>query len=206
MVSGVIMPIPDDWGAPCALTAFITDISERKHAEARLRELATHDSLTGLPNRAWINQRLDAMLAQPLRDLYTTVFFIDLNRFKAVNDSMGAFHRRPPVAARGTAAHSCMRPGDAVARLDGDEFMVAASCAGRDAASAIAERLLAALQLPFIVDGIELCVGAAIGISLAAGNGSTGQLFQHADSAMYQAKSLGADGFRFFEQETNCST
>ncbi|GGY16622.1 sensor domain-containing protein [Pseudoduganella dura] len=192
----------DAAGRPCSLTAFITDITDRKHAEARLEELATRDSLTGLPNRAWINRRVGDMLGQPRNETYTTVFFIDLNRFKEVNDSMGHATGDRLLQQVGQRLQACMRPGDVVARLGGDEFVVAASCTGRDAASTIAERLLGALKTPFHADGLEMRVGASIGISLAKpGAASTELLFQHADTAMYQAKALGNGSFQFFEPE-----
>ncbi|MBB3224721.1 sensor domain-containing protein [Pseudoduganella umbonata] len=189
-------------GQPRSLTAFITDITERKHAEARLEEMATRDTLTGLPNRAWINRRVGDMLGGPHHETYTTVFFIDLNRFKEVNDSLGHATGDRLLQQVGERLQSCMRPGDVVARLGGDEFVVAASCAGRDAAAAIAQRLLATLALPFYTDGLEMRVGASIGISLARpGAMSTEQLFEKADTAMYKAKAQGNGSFQFFEPE-----
>ncbi|TWI69855.1 PAS domain S-box-containing protein/diguanylate cyclase (GGDEF)-like protein [Pseudoduganella lurida] len=183
------------------LSVFFHDITERKLAEAQLEQLATHDSLTGLPNRAWINRRVDTMLAQPAGASHTTVFFIDLNRFKEVNDSLG--HAAGDVLLRQVAARlqSCMRPGDVVARQGGDEFVVAASCTGREAASAIAQRLLQALDAPFVADGLEMRVGASIGISLSDAGVASQLLFQKADTAMYKAKALGGAGYQFFEPE-----
>lgn len=191
-----------DQGQPLSMTAFITDITERKRAEARLEQLATRDILTGLPNRAWINQHLQAMLGQARADMATTVLFIDLNRFKQVNDSLGHATGDVLLQQVGARLQSCMRPGDMVARLGGDEFVVAANCAGPDAAAAIAQRLLTALKTPFYVGGLEICVGAAIGISLSnQGADTSEQLFQNADTAMYRAKAAGDDAYRFFEPE-----
>jgi diguanylate cyclase (GGDEF)-like protein/PAS domain S-box-containing protein len=190
----------DAQGRARSLTAFITDITERKRAEARLEELANQDALTGLPNRSWINRRVSDMLGQGHGT--TTVFFIDLNRFKEVNDSMGHATGDRLLRQVGERLQSCMRPGDVVARLGGDEFVVAADCAGRDAAAAIARRLLATMTRPFEADGIEMRVGASIGISLAGiGVTSTDDLFQKADTAMYKAKALGDGAFQFFEPE-----
>jgi diguanylate cyclase (GGDEF)-like protein/PAS domain S-box-containing protein len=181
------------------LSVFFHDISERKAAEAKLEELATRDSLTGLPNRAWINGRVDDMLRRTAEGAVATIFFIDLNRFKEINDSMG--HATGDLLLQQVSERlcQCMRPGDVVARLGGDEFVVAASCAGREAATAIAQRLLAQLETPFYADGLEMCVGASIGISLAAPGVTTQQLFQSADTAMYKAKSSDTGGFAFFE-------
>ena len=181
------------------LSVFFHDISERKAAEAKLEELATRDSLTGLPNRAWINSRVDEMLGRAAPGGVATIFFIDLNRFKEINDSMG--HATGDLLLQQVSERlcQCMRPGDVVARLGGDEFVVAATCTGPEAASAIAQRLLAQLKTPFYADGLEMCVGASIGISLAAPGVTTQQLFQSADTAMYKAKASGAGGFAFFD-------
>ncbi|QNA87899.1 EAL domain-containing protein [Massilia sp. Dwa41.01b] len=190
----------DAQGEARSLTAFIIDITERKRAEARLEELATRDTLTGLPNRNWINRRVSSMLDQGQGG--TTVFFIDLNRFKEVNDSMGHATGDRLLQQVGRRLQSCMRPGDVVARLGGDEFVVAASCMGREAATAIARRLLATMDMPFVADGMEMRVGASIGISLAGGEDtSTDELFQKADTAMYKAKAQGDGSFQFFEPE-----
>ncbi|MBB3221687.1 sensor domain-containing protein [Pseudoduganella umbonata] len=188
----------DAQGHARSLTAFITDITERKHAEAQLEILATRDTLTGLPNRTWINRRVSDMLGR--NPGATTLFFIDLNRFKEVNDSLGHATGDRLLQQVGRRLQSCMRPGDAVARLGGDEFVVAANCKGRDAAAAIAQRLLASMDQPFDADGMEMRVGASIGISQAGADvTSTEELFQKADTAMYKAKALGDGSFQFFE-------
>lgn len=181
------------------LSVFFHDISERKAAEAKLEQLATRDSLTGLPNRAWINSRVDDMLGHPCQAGVATIFFIDLNRFKEINDSMG--HATGDILLQQVSERlcQCMRPGDVVARLGGDEFVVAASCTGPDAATVIAQRLLAQLKTPFYADGAEMCVGASIGICMASPGATTQELFQSADTAMYKAKASGTGGFAFFD-------
>jgi diguanylate cyclase (GGDEF)-like protein/PAS domain S-box-containing protein len=184
------------------LSVFFHDISDRKRAEERLEQLATRDDLTGLPNRAWLNGHLKAMLGQARSQAATTVMFIDLNRFKEVNDSLGHAAGDVLLQQVGQRLQSCMRPGDVVARLGGDEFVVAAQCAGRDAAAGIAQRLLNALTVPFYIDGLEMCVGASIGISLSGQDAATPELlFQNADTAMYKAKALGESSYQFFERE-----
>jgi diguanylate cyclase (GGDEF)-like protein/PAS domain S-box-containing protein len=184
------------------LSVFFHDISDRKRAEERLEQLATRDDLTGLPNRAWLNGHLKAMLAQARSQAATTVMFIDLNRFKEVNDSLGHAAGDVLLQQVGQRLQSCMRPGDVVARLGGDEFVVAAHCTGRDAAAGIAQRLLKTLTVPFYIDGLEMCVGASIGISLSGQDGATADLlFQNADTAMYKAKALGESSYQFFEPE-----
>ena len=184
------------------LSVFFHDITDRKRAEERLEQLATRDDLTGLPNRAWLNGHLRSMLGQARGQAETTVLFIDLNRFKEVNDSLGHAAGDHLLRQVGLRLQSCLRPGDVVARLGGDEFVVAAHCAGRGAAAGIAQRLLETLTNPFHIDGLEMCVGAAIGISLSGQDGATPELlFQNADTAMYKAKALGASSYQFFEPE-----
>ena len=193
----------DAQGNALSMTAFVTDITERKKTESQLERLATHDSLTGLPNRALINQRLQAMLDAARPEDSIAVMFIDLDRFKEVNDSMG---HAPGDVLLGQVAlrlQTSMRPGDIVARLGGDEFVVAAYCSeGRESAAAIAGKLLATLSSPFDIEGNEVFVSASIGISMFAEDGNTKEiLFQNADVAMYKAKSGGRNGYRFFEAE-----
>lgn len=184
-------------------TAFVTDITEQKESEARLVQLATHDVLTGLPNRAFINTRLDRMLHGASRTEAVAVLFIDLDRFKQVNDSYG--HRLGDVLLQSVAERlrGAVRPTDVVARLGGDEFVAAAFCShGRVSAEKFAAKLLAVLAAPFTVEEQEFFISASIGISLYPEHGLTRDiLFQNADTAMYRAKSGGRDRFCFFESE-----
>lgn len=190
-------------GSVAALTAFVTDITERKQAEDRLEQLATHDTLTGLPNRALLNDHLRAMVEKADPDSTIALLFIDLDRFKAVNDTMG--HEKGDQLLRQVSQRlqRTLRPGDIVARLGGDEFVVAAKCAqGAHAAEKIAEKILSMLVAPFDLAGQEVYVGASIGISLFPEDGETKELlFQNADTAMYEAKAAGRNGFRFFKAE-----
>ena len=198
LVNQTVRPGRGDAGA--TITAFITDITERKEAEERLEVMATRDELTGLPNRSWIIRRVSAMLSEGDDSTFATVLFIDLNRFKEVNDSLGHAAGDRLLREVGSRLEACMRPGDVVARLGGDEFVVAARCSGRDAASAIAKRLLTALRDPFYADGVEMRIGASIGISLSSQQtASTQTLFENADTAMYKAKAAGDSSYQFFD-------
>ncbi|WP_168204763.1 PAS domain S-box protein [Noviherbaspirillum sp. UKPF54] len=192
-----------DTSGPRSLTAFVTDITERKQAEARLQQLASHDPLTGLPNRSLIGQRVESLLEAGPADETLAVMFIDLDGFKQVNDSMG--HASGDGLLRQVALRlQCnTRTGDVIARLGGDEFVVAAHCPdGKVSAEAIAQRLLAALTAPFDIEGQEVFVSASIGICmLAADTRSRDLLFQNADTAMYRAKAAGRNCYRFFEAE-----
>ncbi|HEY8607733.1 MAG TPA: PAS domain S-box protein [Noviherbaspirillum sp.] len=186
-----------------AVTAFITDITQRKQAEARLEQLATHDTLTDLPNRSFLNDRLQQMLDAAGPHTEIAVIFIDLDRFKEVNDSLG--HERGDLLLREVAGRlqRNMRPTDFVARLGGDEFVVAAHCAeGASSAAIIADKLLAVLAEPIDIAGHEVFVGASAGISIFPRDGGTREiLFQNADTAMYRAKNAGRNGYCFFEHE-----
>nr|WP_155472546.1 sensor domain-containing diguanylate cyclase [Pseudoduganella buxea] len=185
-------------GASLGAVLVSRDITGEKELLRKLEDMATRDALTNLPNRAWITRRVEALLAAPIDSSLTTVFFIDLNRFKEVNDTMGHGAGDRLLQAVGQRLHACMRPGDAVGRLGGDEFVVAARCAGQGAAAAIAQRLMQSLGTPFRIDGATVGIGAAIGISLAGMAGvSTEQLFQQADTAMYRAKAQGGSAYCF---------
>jgi diguanylate cyclase (GGDEF)-like protein/PAS domain S-box-containing protein len=193
----------DHEGNGLSVTAIISDITERKQTESRLEQMATHDTLTGLPNRVLIDQRLQQMMDAVRDDESLAVLFIDLDRFKAVNDSMG--HKRGDILLREVARRlqQNLRPGDTIARLGGDEFVVAAPCSkGTESAVKIAQRLFAALAAPIEIAGQEVFVGASIGISMFPQDGRTRELlFQNADTAMYRAKATGRNGYRFYEAD-----
>jgi diguanylate cyclase (GGDEF)-like protein/PAS domain S-box-containing protein len=175
------------------------DITRDKEKMRRLEKLATRDTLTGLPNRAWVYDKVRGMLSEGEDLTFTTVLFIDLNGFKPVNDTLG--HAAGDVLLQQVSERlkHCMRPGDSVARLGGDEFVIAAKCLNREAASLIAQRLIDSLQEPFVIHKMEVRIGASIGISLAGfGSVSVDQLFDNADRAMYQAKAKRTGSYQFY--------
>ena len=195
-------------GRTVTLTGLMTDITGRKATESRLQQLATHDTLTGLPNRALLGERVQQMLDACPRDGAVAVLFLDLDRFKEVNDSFG--HEMGDVLLCEVARrlHRTVRPTDVIARLGGDEFVVAADCSsGRPAAERIAAKLLEVLTAPVNVGGIDVIVGASIGISMYPHDARTREtLFQTADTAMYRAKNAGRNRYRFFEPEMTVAT
>lgn len=186
-------------GANIGAVLVSRDISQDKKVIQQLEKLAKSDTLTGLPNRAWIVDCISAMLARITDQTYTTVLFIDLNGFKAINDTMGHAAGDRLLYEVGNRLQRCMRPGDAVARLGGDEFVVAATCSDQAAAAVIASRILDVVGEPFSINNIEIQIGAAIGICLAhSSNTTVEQLFQNADIAMYKAKAKRRSVFEFF--------
>jgi diguanylate cyclase (GGDEF)-like protein/PAS domain S-box-containing protein len=185
-----------------SVTGLMSDITGRKQAESRLQELATHDTLTGLPNRALLHERVQRMLDGCPHGRTVAVMFLDLDRFKEVNDSFG--HELGDVLLCEVAARlrKVLRPGDVIARLGGDEFVVAAECAGAGDAGAIAAKLLDALAVPVRMGSQEVTAGGSIGISMFPHDAGTKELlFQTADTAMYGAKRAGRNRYRFFEPE-----
>lgn len=180
------------------------EISALKQTEARLHFLANHDPLTGLPNRLMFNERLQQALANAQRvgDL-VGVLFVDLDRFKNVNDTLG--HTIGDKLLQQVAARigACVRGTDTVARLGGDEFaLVLTNIQQPEDARVVAQKMLDALRPAFEVEGHEIYVTASIGIACCPPSEDVAEmLLQHADVAMYSAKSLGKDTFQLYAAE-----
>jgi len=177
---------------------------EKARADQRIEYLATHDSLTGLPNRVTFNQLLHfAILAARRHDRRFAVLFIDLDRFKIINDSLGHEAGDALLVEIATRLRSCVRACDVVARLGGDEFVVILEqTAATDDIARIAENLLAVLSQPLQLSGHECHTTASIGIAMYPADGTDEQtLTKNADIAMYLAKEDGKNGFRFFTGE-----
>ena len=180
----------------------IRDISARKQAQAHIEFLALHDPLTLLPNRNYLKQRLENLLALARRrHVAMAVVFIDLDNFKTVNDSLG--HHVGDDLLREVAKRilATVRDSDIVSRLGGDEFVVVLSeITGSDDAAVVAQKLLESINAVMVVEGHKLFVSSSIGISLFAQDGETADdLIRHADSAMYHAKESGRSNFKFFQ-------
>ncbi|MBL8489601.1 MAG: EAL domain-containing protein, partial [Rhodocyclaceae bacterium] len=182
------------------------EIFERMQAEQRIWHLAHHDVLTGLPNRALLLDRLKQALAAAERYRYrVAVLFVDLDRFKAINDTLGhavGDALLVQVAVRLTAA---VRAVDTVSRLGGDEFvLVLQEVAAPDDVVLIAEKIVAALAPPVQIDGHDLRITPSVGVSLYPDDGADPyDLMKNADTAMYHAKEQGRNNFQFFAPRMN---
>lgn len=195
-------PVMDSAGQCLGAVLVSRDIRREKARIQNLETLARHDVLTGLPNRVWIEEHLQTLLAVHDDGAATALLFIDLNGFKAVNDRQGHAAGDELLRQVGRRLQQGMRPGDAVARLGGDEFVVVARCSDARAAARLAQRLLDSLEQPFCVQEQPVRIGASIGISLAGDDTHcTALLLRRADAAMYQAKACDRSAFRFFEAD-----
>ena len=186
--------------------SIFTDITDRKRAEERIHYLAYYDSLTDLPNRSLFYKLVDQALVEAKRNrLHGAILFVDLNRFKPINDTLGHGIGDQLLKQVGERLRNAVRSEDVVARLGGDEFVVALfDIARREHAAIVAQKLLNALEPAFWVEEHELQVGAAIGISVYPRDGfDTESLLRMADIAMYRAKHSGQDGYAFYSHEMN---
>ncbi|MGK5027865.1 EAL domain-containing protein [Janthinobacterium sp. RB2R34] len=182
------------------------EIAERRQAEARVHHMAYHDSLTGLPNRALLADRLErAMLASQRSGGKLAVMFIDLDRFKNINDSLG--HMTGDILLKEVAARLCraVRTSDTVARLGGDEFVVLVpGIRGAEEAATVAAKIIESLTPAFPLEGHVLHITPSIGICLYPDDGAdVDALMRHADAAMYHAKANGRNNYQFFTQKMN---
>jgi diguanylate cyclase (GGDEF)-like protein/PAS domain S-box-containing protein len=201
-VSG--MPVRDAAGRLTGYRGTGVDITARKQAEERIQYLATRDALTGLPNRALLGDRAgQAILAAARGRGMLAVLLVDLDRFKLVNDSLG--HRAGDALLGAVAERlaNTLRRDDTLARPGGDEFVLLwdGLKTAQDAAQ-VARRVQDVLQRPFTIEGRALSVTASIGVAIYPGDGRDfGELLKNAETALYDAKESGRNGFRFFSPE-----
>ncbi|VVO19954.1 hypothetical protein PS704_04141 [Pseudomonas fluorescens] len=177
---------------------------ELDHANAKLQHENAHDALTGLPNRTYLQQRLNLAWTQfGSEGGHLAVMFIDLDRFKLVNDSHGHHFGDLLLMQAAHRLRGCLRDSDMLARLGGDEFSVLAPEAPPEVVIDIAERILLAFDLPFLINGYEVFSSCSIGIVSADSqfHQEPADLLRDADAAMYRVKSAGRDSYAVFNQE-----
>lgn len=182
------------------------EVEERQVAEQRILQLANYDDLTGLPNRAILNQTITQSLAKSKRfKKQLAVLFIDLDRFKLINDTLG--HGAGDFVLKTIAERfkQCIRESDTLARLGGDEFVILIEeLSDPKYVAGVAQKLVGAAQQPFLIQGQECHVTASIGISTYPNDGKdAGALLKNADIAMYRAKEQGKNNFQYYSEQMN---
>lgn len=206
--SGAIYPewlsvsvVYDDSGQPHEYVAVFSDITKRKNDEAQIVRQAYYDELTELPNRSLMLDRLNLAIATADRDeQIIALLFIDLDRFKHVNDSLGHEYGDDLLKQVAVRLNECVRETDTVARFGGDEFVILLHNIKSEAdASHVAQKLISLLSSPFTLSGREIIIGASIGIAMHPGDADNADiLIRNADLAMYKAKQSGRNQAHFF--------
>lgn len=198
--------IKDDRKKPIAIAGIVRDITERKLIEQQFQSLAHFDSLTSLPNRTYMMEKLSHLLVQARWNNHTlALLFIDLDHFKKINDTLG--HDAGDKMLKDVASRlvECVRDSDTVARMGGDEFMIILPkiTKAQDAA-VIAQRVLKSFDSPFTLNGHDCMIGASIGISQYPTDGDDYEsLVKNADIAMYKAKEIGGKNYQFYNPAMN---
>jgi diguanylate cyclase (GGDEF)-like protein/PAS domain S-box-containing protein len=201
-----IAPVREEDGRVIYYIGVLNDVTERKRNETELEYLATHDALTRLPNRILLEDRLQQAIERAKRDgRIVAVLYIDLDRFKIVNDSVGHEGGDKLLRQISERISSVFRAGDTVARQGGDEFVVVLErIESEKNAADLAQRLMQVMASPFTVADAQFYANCSIGISLFPKDGmETSELLKNADAAMYRAKDLGGNNFQFYTPPMN---
>ena len=196
----------DETGRACILSGTTLDITARIKAESEIQQLINYDTLTGLPNRSLLHDRLQQAIAQSARDkTLLGVLVLDLDRFKSINETLGHRAGDKLLKSIGTRLQACVRESDTLARLGGDEFVVLlVGVAHEDGLTIVAKKILAIVSEPVYIDGHEIYSTCSIGIAVYPLDGDDSHtLLKHADLAMYQAKELDRNNFQFFSRDMN---
>jgi diguanylate cyclase (GGDEF)-like protein len=188
-------PMPDSgW------VATHEDITEQRRSKIKIEHMAHHDALTDLANRVLLNERLEHALILVHRDEMIAIHHIDLDQFKAVNDTLGHPGGDKLLKMVAERLRQLVRESDTVARMGGDEFAIVQVATDPTDATTLAQRIIDAMSEPFDIDGHQTSIGASVGIAVGPGDGLTPEeLLRNADLALYRAKRDGRGTFRFFE-------
>jgi len=196
--------ITDKDHQPTHYLGIYSDVSRQKQVQERLHRLAYHDVLTGLPNRQLFNDRLNQALKYANRkNSRLALFFVDLDRFKNVNDTLGHSVGDKVLQLTAERLNKCIRQTDTLSRLGGDEFTIIIQDINENFDTVlVAEKVVKAFQTPLLIEGQELFMTPSIGISMFPNDATTSEeLIKYADTAMYRAKDLGGNGFQFFASD-----
>jgi diguanylate cyclase (GGDEF)-like protein/PAS domain S-box-containing protein len=196
--------VKDGDGKTVNYVGVFSDNSETKHVQNTLHEMVNHDALTNLPNRRLLNELTGHALKRAEREKTSVaMLFIDLDRFKVINDTLGHPVGDKLLIEVSERLNNVMRDSDTVARLGGDEFVVMMdSLRDVEDASRVAKKIVSSLQQEFVIDGKDIFIGASVGISVFPGDGNDVEdLLKAADIAMYQVKSEGKNSYRFYSPD-----
>jgi diguanylate cyclase (GGDEF)-like protein/PAS domain S-box-containing protein len=196
-------PLRDSSGNITMLLGITRDTTQRKYNEEKIRYLANFDSLTGLPNRTQLDLQIKNLLSLAKRNhKEIAVMFLDLDRFKEINDTLGHSIGDTLLIQSSARLQSLLREEDTVARLGGDEFIILLPNIQRSGAVQVAQKLLGVFNTPFQINNNELSISASIGIALYPNDGTDFEtLYKNADTAMYRAKQEGRNSYSFFTNE-----
>ncbi|MDX9766123.1 MAG: EAL domain-containing protein [Ectothiorhodospiraceae bacterium] len=183
----------------------VSDISEHKSYEARIQHLAYFDGLTALPNRTLLLDRLSRMLANAQRERQqVSVLFLDIDRFKAINDSLGHLVGDQLLQQVARRCQTCVRDADTIARSGSDEFILALSHTGSEGAIAVIEKIYERMQRPFDIEGHHISITLSTGVSIYPNDGFEPEsLIRNADNALDHAKKAGGNGYEFYASDMN---
>ncbi len=179
------------------------DITEQRRSEAKIAHMALHDTLTGLPNRVLLNERLEDALRRVKRGEIVATHLLDLDQFKTVNDTLGHPAGDKLLMLVADRLRSVVRDTDTIARMGGDEFAIVQTAITQPAeATALAHRIIEVVKAPYAIDSHQVLIGTSVGIAVGPLDGTTpDQLIRNADLALYRAKGDGRGTYRFFERE-----
>ena len=193
-------------GTPSMLVGTLLDVTERARAEQEIQHLANYDTLTGLPNRNLLHDRLQQAIAQAARQENSVgVLCLDLDRFKGINDSLGHNVGDKLLKMVAGRLRMCVRESDTLARIGGDEFVIVLRLVSdEDGISNAASKILSVISEPFSLEEQELYLTASVGVAVYPTDGADAHtLLKHADLAMYQAKDMDRNNFQFFSSDLN---